>query len=106
MPDKVSQLTAAATTQVKLCPYDEEEPSIWFHLIEAQFAAVSIGSQKLRYANKLANLPKRVHDRVKACNNSEQPFDHLKTALLGQFGKSRWQFLVVASLAGYGWLQA
>ncbi len=29
-------VAAAATTQVKLCPYDEEEPHIWFRLIEAR----------------------------------------------------------------------
>ncbi len=26
---------AAAMTQVKLCPSDEEKPAIWFHLIVA-----------------------------------------------------------------------
>ena len=50
---------AAATSQVKLCPYDEEEPHIWFRLIEAQFAAAGIRSQKLKYANALASLPKQ-----------------------------------------------
>ncbi len=39
-------LLAAATAQVKLCPYNEEEPAIWFHPIEAQFAEASIKSQK------------------------------------------------------------
>jgi hypothetical protein len=34
MIQEVSQL-AVATTQVKLCPYDEEDPAIWFCLIEA-----------------------------------------------------------------------
>jgi hypothetical protein len=34
----------AGTAQVKLCPYDEEEPHIWFRLIEAQFAAAGIKS--------------------------------------------------------------
>jgi hypothetical protein len=33
----VPPVAAAATYQAKLCPYDEEEPHIWFHLIEAQF---------------------------------------------------------------------
>ncbi len=37
--DLTHPVAAAATTQVKLCPYDEEEPHIWFRLIEAQFAA-------------------------------------------------------------------
>jgi hypothetical protein len=30
------------------------------HLIEAQFAAAGIKSQKLKYANALASLPKQV----------------------------------------------
>ncbi len=58
--DLATPVAAAATTQVKLCLYDEEEPHIWFHLIEAQFAAAGIKSQKLKYANGLASLPKQV----------------------------------------------
>jgi hypothetical protein len=58
--DLTHLVAAAATTQVKLCPYDEEEPHIWFRLIEAQFAAGGIRSQKLKYTNALANLPKQV----------------------------------------------
>jgi hypothetical protein len=82
-------------TQVKLCPYKEEEPAIWFRLIEAQFAVAGIKSQQLKYANTLANLPKQVLldilDSVNACNKSDQPFDDLKVVLLGQFSKSKWQ---------------
>jgi hypothetical protein len=55
--DLTHPVAAAATSQVKLCPYDEEEPHIWFRLIEAQFAAAGIRSQKLKYANALASLP-------------------------------------------------
>jgi hypothetical protein len=88
-------VTAAATTQVKLCPYKEEEPAIWFCLIEAQFAVAGIKSQQLKYANTLANLPKQVLldilDSVDACNKLDQPFDDLKVVLLGQFSKSKWQ---------------
>jgi hypothetical protein len=58
--DLTTPVAAAASTQVKLCPDDEEEPHIWFRLIEAQFAAAWIRSQKLNYANTLANLPKQV----------------------------------------------
>jgi hypothetical protein len=86
---------AAATAQVKLCPYEEEEPHIWFRLIEAQFTAGGIRSLKLKYANALASLPKQVLqdilDTIDVCNNSDQPFDHLKEVLLGKFGKSKWQ---------------
>ncbi len=93
--DLTTLVAAAATTQVKLCPYDEEEPHIWFHLIEAQFAAAGIRSQKLKYANALASLPKQVLrdilNTLDVCNESDEPFDYLKITLLGQFGKSKWQ---------------
>jgi hypothetical protein len=89
-------VAAAATTQVKLSPYDEGEPHIWFRLIETQFAMAGIKSQKLKYANALASLPKQVlqdilDTGVDVCNDSDQPFDHLKEVLLEQFGKSEWQ---------------
>jgi hypothetical protein len=65
IPSNMSQnnlthpVTEAAITRVKLCPYDEEEPHIWFRLIEAQFAAAGMRSQKLKYANALANCPSK-----------------------------------------------
>ncbi len=90
--DLTTPVTAAATTQVKLCLYDEEEPHIWFRLIEAQFAVAGIRSQKLKYTNALASLPKQVLrdilDTLDVCNESDEPFDYLKTTLLRQFGKS------------------
>jgi hypothetical protein len=93
--DLTSPVAAGATSQVKLCPYDEEEPYIWFRLIEAHFEAVGIKSQKLKYANALASLPKQVlrHilDTIDVCNDSDEPFDFLKNTLLGQFDKSKWQ---------------
>jgi hypothetical protein len=46
--DLNSPVAGAATAQVKLCPYDEKELHIWFRLIEAQFAAAGIKSQKLK----------------------------------------------------------
>jgi hypothetical protein len=83
--DRTHPVTAAATTQVKLCPYDEEEPYIWFRLIEAQFAAAGIRSQKLKYANVLANLPKQllrdILDTLDVCNESDDPFDCFKNNL-------------------------
>ncbi len=93
--DLVQPIAVAATSQVKLCHYDEEEPHIWFRLIQAQFAAVGIRSQRLKYANALASLPKQVLwdilDSVDVCNDPDQPFDHLKEVLPGQFEKSKWQ---------------
>jgi hypothetical protein len=93
--DLNSPVAAAATAKVKLCPYDEEEPHIWFRLIEAQFAAAGIKSQKLKYANALASLTKQVLrnilDTLDVCSDSDELFDFLKNTLLGQFGKSKLQ---------------
>jgi hypothetical protein len=52
-----------------------------------------IKSQKLKYANVLASMPKQVLgdilDTLDVC--IDKPFDFLKNTLLGQFGKSKWQ---------------
>jgi hypothetical protein len=54
-----------------------------------------IRSQKLKYANALASLPKQVLqdilDTLDVFNDSDEPFEHLKNTLLGQLGKSKWQ---------------
>jgi hypothetical protein len=54
-----------------------------------------IRSQKLKYANALANLPKQVLrdilDTLDVCNESDKPSDCLKKILFGQFRKSKWQ---------------
>jgi hypothetical protein len=88
-------VATAATAQVKLCPYDEKESHIWFHLIKAQFAVAGIKSQKFKYANPLASMPKQVLrdilDTLNVCNDSAELFNFLKNILLGQFGKSKWQ---------------
>jgi hypothetical protein len=62
MARQVCQELAAAPipSQVKLCPYVEKEPAIWFHLIKAQFIVAGIQSQKIKYANALANLAKKI----------------------------------------------
>jgi hypothetical protein len=70
--DMNSPVAAAATSQVKLR----------LSLIEAQFAAAGIKSQKLKYANALASLPKQVLQDIlytlEVCNDSDEPFDFLK----------------------------
>jgi hypothetical protein len=50
-------------------------------------------SQKLKYANALASLPKQVDilGTLDVCSNSDELFDFLKNTLLGHFGKSKWQ---------------
>jgi hypothetical protein len=93
--NQTTPVALTATTQAKVCPYDEEELHIWFRLIEAQFVVAGIRSKKVKYANALANLPKQVLwdilDTLDVCNKSDEPFDYLKNTLLVQFGKSKWQ---------------
>jgi hypothetical protein len=105
--DLTSPVAAAATSQVKLCPYDEEEPHIWFRFIEAQFAAAGIKSQKLKYANALASLPKQVLrdilGTIDVCNDSDEPFHFLKNTLLGQFEKSKWQTYSTLNCFAFPW---
>ncbi len=90
--DLTQPVAAVATAQVKLCPYDEEEPHIWFRLIAAQFAAAGIRSPNLSYANALASLPKQVLwdilDTLDICNDSDETFNCLKDALLGHLGRA------------------
>jgi hypothetical protein len=94
MAQQVSQDLAAAVTpsQVKLCPCNEEEPAIWFRLIEAQFATNGIKTQKLKYANALANRPKKVLwdilDIVDAFKDFNHPFDDLKAVLFGDLARA------------------
>jgi hypothetical protein len=89
--DMTSPNAAAATSQVKLCPYYEEEPHTWFSLIEAQFAAAGIKSQKIKYANALASLPKQVLRDIlytlDVCNDSDEPFNFLKK----YFARTVWK---------------
>jgi hypothetical protein len=67
--DNVQTVMSAVTSQVKLCPYDEEELAIWFRLIEAQFISAGIKWQKFRYANALALGT--ILDTVNACKESD-----------------------------------
>jgi hypothetical protein len=73
--DLTHPVAAEATAQDKLCPNDKEEPHIWFRLIKAQFTAAGIRSQKLKYTNALASLPKQVLrdilDTLYVCNDSD-----------------------------------
>ncbi len=77
------------STRCSGCSFSGETLPLWWggttHLVpphfEAQFTAAGIRSQRLKYANALASLPKQVLwdivDTIDVCNNSDQPFDNL-----------------------------
>ncbi len=54
---------------------------------------VTCRNERVKYTNALASLPKEVLrdilDTLDVCNDSDESFDCLKDALLGQFGKSK-----------------
>jgi hypothetical protein len=85
-------VAAAATTQVQLRPYFEEEPHMWFCLIEDQFIAAGIKLQKLKYTNAIASLPKQVLwdilDTLDVSDKSDDPFDCLKMLCLDSFERA------------------
>jgi hypothetical protein len=80
--DLTTPVAAAATAQVKLCPYDEEEPHTWFRLIEAQLCSGRDQITKTQIRQRTWQLPKQVLrdilDTLDVCNNSAEPFDYLK----------------------------
>jgi hypothetical protein len=68
------------------------------YLVQPHRASVRHGRYqdvKTQKCNTLASLPKQVLwdflDTVDVYNDSNQPFESLKTFLLGQLGKSKWQ---------------
>jgi hypothetical protein len=93
--DLVQPVAAAATSQVKLCPYDE-----------AYFAAAVIRLQKLKYDNAFASLPKQVLqnilDTIAVCNDLDLPFDQLKKVLLGTIWKEQVPVLLRLALSPHG----
>ncbi len=62
--------------------WDEGLPNLW-----ALFAAAGIKSQKFKYANALASLPKQVlrdiFDTLDVCNNSEEPCPKWSLLIVG-----------------------
>ncbi len=72
--DLTHPVAAAATAQVKLCPYDEEEPHIWFAL--TRLSLQRQGSDPNANANALASLPKQalrdILDTLDVCNDSDE----------------------------------
>jgi hypothetical protein len=89
-------LTAAAMTQVKVCPYHEEEPTDY--LVPPCRGSVRRSGYKIAKAQVCqcachsAKTSPSGHSGHSQCLQwVSQPFDDLKVVLLGQFGTSKWQ---------------
>lgn len=54
-----------AVTEVKLTPFFESDPELWFVLVESQFAARQITSDKTKYFHTVSHLTSSVASRIK-----------------------------------------
>lgn len=68
-----------AVTQVKMQPFYETDPELWFTIVETQFNVRKITNEKSKYLHVVSNLN---------CNTANQVKDILKTPFVeGQYGK-------------------
>lgn len=68
-----------AVTQVKMQPFYENDPELWFTIVETQFAVRKITNEKSKYLHVVSNLN---------CNTANQVKDILKTPFVeGQYTK-------------------
>ncbi|XP_055308018.1 uncharacterized protein LOC129572124 [Sitodiplosis mosellana] len=93
-PNQIAQPTAnvyQVTEMVKMQAFYENDPELWFTVIESQFAARKITSERTRYLQVVANLNCTTASLVKDVIKStfaEGHYDKLKTALIAIFAES------------------
>lgn len=73
-----------AVTEVKLVPFYENDPDLWFKIIEATFEARKITSERSRYFHVVSQLSSTVAQQIKdviSSAYSEGKYDELKKSL-------------------------
>lgn len=76
---------------VKMQPFYENDPELWFIVIESQFAARKITNEKTRYSHVVGNLNCATATKVKDVIKVpfvEGHYDRLKTALIAIYAES------------------
>jgi hypothetical protein len=84
---------------VKLPDFWVKDPKMWFAQAEAQFRHARITVEGTKYDHVLVKLPEDVIMSVRALISEieadptmeRQSYQLLKTALLGSYGKMKWQ---------------
>jgi hypothetical protein len=75
--DLTHPVAAAATAQVKLCPFDEEEPHIWFRPSRLSLQRQGSDPKSSNTIDALASLHKQVlwdiFDTLDVCYNLNEP---------------------------------
>lgn len=80
-----------AVTEVKLTPFFENDPELWFVLAESQFANRQITSDKSKYNYTISHLPGSVASRVKdliMAPYENGKFEKLKAEIISIFSES------------------
>lgn len=78
-PLERNQADTMAVTQVKMQPFYENDPELWFTIVETQFSVRKITNEKSKYLHVVSNLN---------CNTANQIRDILKTQFVeGQYEK-------------------
>lgn len=86
-----SALQAAAAARIKIQPFYENDPELWFAIIESQFVTRLITSDKTKYYTTVGMLPHRVADRVKTLIKSGYVpgnYNVLKEKLIKEFAET------------------
>lgn len=81
----------SAVSEVKLSPFLEADPELWFVITEAHFTARQITSDKTRYFHTVSHLPGSVAMRVKdviIAPYENGNYDKLKKELIAIFSES------------------
>lgn len=80
-----------AVSEVKLVPFYENDPDLWFKIIEAQFEARKITSDRSRYFHVVAHLSSTVAQQVKDVISSaytDGKFEELKKSLIAIYAET------------------
>lgn len=80
-----------AVSEVKLTPFYENDPELWFVLVESQFAARQITADKTKYFHTVSHLSSSVAMRVKDMLMTDYEagkYTKLKTELISIFSES------------------
>jgi hypothetical protein len=87
---------AVNTVAVKIPEFWEADPDIWFYQAECAFNRARITVSHTKYEHVVMRLPAAVSISVRALllgvtAETEDPYEQLKTRLIADFGKTRWQ---------------
>ena len=95
MPENEAAASAADTRQpgnLRLQPFFESKPKIWFELIEEQFLIYKISADALRYAHLVSAQTDEPYSIVSAAlyGSTQDKYETAKRALIKQYTKSQY----------------